>query len=98
MTDIESFIDQLANLYGDYKLAYNSLRHLKGVNVNFSLIQKRMTISIFIFYVIVAFIYLFIPFNYSFSIKIRVLVSIENTYRIIFVLSIIIGILSIDNN
>ena len=93
MTDIESFIDQLANLSSDYKLAYNSLRQLKGENVNSSLIQKRNDyINIHSsFHVIVAFIY-------SFSIKIRVLVSIENTYRIIFVLSIIIGILSIDNN
>ena len=41
MTDIESFIDQLANLSSDYKLAYNSLRQLKGEIVKSSLIQKR---------------------------------------------------------
>ena len=41
MTDIESFIDQLTDLYGDYKLAYNSLRQVKGEIVQSSLIQKR---------------------------------------------------------
>ena len=49
MDDIESFIDQLENLSSDYKLAYDSLRNLKGVNVDFTLIQKRMTISILFF-------------------------------------------------
>ena len=93
MTDIESFIDQLANLSSDYKLAYNNLRQLKGEIVQSSLIQKRNDCIKYSYSFHVMF-----TFIYSFSIKIRVLVSIENTYRIIFVLSIIIGILSIDNN
>ncbi len=43
-------------------------------------------------------LYLFISFNDSFSIKIRVSESIESTYRIIIVIYIIKGIVSIENN
>ena len=38
--DIESFGDKLNALTSGYKLLYNSLRRLKGENVNSSLIQK----------------------------------------------------------